>query len=408
MRRVFPDSTEASKSCGRAFRAFVFERLEGVRIRAGAGAAVAALAILSATAAYACGDSPQPDPTPSPLPTFTPVPPTPVPPQQPDAAALPASDPPVTANRWLPSFADLVEEIQPWVVSITTEQFVRGIFSTFRGDGAGSGFIIRSDGHIVTNEHVIRGAQEIEARLWNGESYTATVVGADVVADIAVLKIDADDLPFATMADKDRVRVGDWVMTLGNALDLKGGPTATLGIVSGIGRTIETEQGQQFFDLIQTDATINSGNSGGPLVDLDGTVIGISQAVLAEARFGFAINAVVAAPIIESLIEIGYVSRPDIGVKGDDIDGEIARSFDLSVRNGVVVTAVDRDGPAYAAGVRVGDVISKLDDIPTPDLAAFKRLLWKYDPGDDVVIEYIRGNTANAATATLGREQPAQ
>lgn len=294
------------------------------------------------------------------------------------------------------------------MVSITTERFVRGMFSTFRGDGAGSGFIIRPDGHIVTNEHVIRGAQEIEARLWNGESYTATVVGTDVVADIAVIKIDADDLPFATMADRDRVRVGDWVMTLGNALDLKGGPTATLGIVSGIGRTIETEQGQQFFDLIQTDATINSGNSGGPLVDLDGTVIGISQAVLAEARFGFAINAVVAAPIIESLIENGYVSRPDIGVKGDDIDGEIARSFDLSVRNGVVVTAVDRDGPAYAAGVRVGDVISKLDDIPTPDLAAFKRLLWRYDPGDDVVIEYIRGNTANAARATLGRERTAQ
>ena len=378
-----------------------------VRIRAGAGAAVAALAVVSAAAVYGCGDSLQPDPSPSPLPTFTPVSPAPAQPTQPAAAAIPASGPAATGNRGLPSFADLVEDIQPWVVSITTERFVRGIFSTFRGDGAGSGIIIRSDGYIVTNEHVIRGTQEIEARLWTGESYAATVVGADVVTDLAVLKIDADALPFAAMADKDRVRVGDWVMTLGNALDLKGGPTATLGIVSGVGRTIETEQGQQFFDLIQTDATINSGNSGGPLVDLDGTVIGISQAVLTEARFGFAINAVVAAPIIESLIEDGYVSRPDIGVKGDDIDVEIARSFNLSVRDGVIVTAVDIDGPAYTAGVRVGDVISKIDDIPTPDMAAFKRLLWRYDPGDDVVIEYIRDDTANAVKATLGLERDA-
>ena len=295
----------------------------------------------------------------------------------------------------------MVEEIEPWVVSVTTERFVRGFFTTFRDEGAGSGFIVRSDGYIVTNEHVIRGAQQLQAHLPNGETYPATVVGKDIVTDIAILKIDADGLPFATLSDTSNIRVGDWVMTLGNALDMRGGPTATLGIVSGLGRTIKTEQGQQFFNLIQTDATINTGNSGGPLVDMNGTVIGINQAVLAEARFGFAINAAVAGPVIESLIEDGMVSRVEIGIKGDDVTPAIARSFNLSVTEGVVVTAIATDGPAHVAGLRVGHIITKLDDIPTPDLATFLPRLWAYKPGDEIVIEYVDGDSTKITTVTV-------
>ena len=350
----------------------------------------------------ACGDSPPPEPSPTPPPTYTPVPPTPTTSPETSSASQAASDEskkPITGA--LPSLADVVEEIEPWVVSVTTERFVRGFFSTFRDEGAGSGFIVRPDGYIVTNEHVVRGAQQLQAHLANGETYPATVVGKDTVTDIAILKIDADGLPFATLSDTSDIRVGDWVMTLGNALDMKGGPTATLGIVSGLGRSIKTEQGQQFFNLIQTDATINTGNSGGPLVDMNGMVIGINQAVLAEARFGFAINASLAQPVIDSLIESGTVSRVDIGIKGDDVTPDIARSFNLSVTEGVVVTAIDTDGPAYVAGLRVGHIITKLDDISTPGLASFLPLLWAYKPGDEIVIEYVEGDTTKVTTVTL-------
>ena len=373
-----------------------------MRARTRTPAALSILAALSLLAAVACGDGPPPEPSPTPLPTYTPVPPTPTIPPGSETTSQAASD--VAKNTIasaLPSLADVVEEIEPWVVSVTTERFVRGFFTTFRDEGAGSGFIVRPDGYIVTNEHVIRGAQELQAHLSNGESYPATVVGKDIVTDIAILKIDADGLPFATLSDTKNVRVGDWVMTLGNALDMKGGPTATLGIVSGLGRTIKTEQGQQFFNLIQTDATINTGNSGGPLVDMNGTVIGINQAVLAEARFGFAINAAVAGPVIDSLIEDGVVSRPEIGIKGDDVTPVIARSFNLSVMEGVVVTAIATDGPAHVAGLRVGHIITKLDDIPTPDLATFQPRLWAYKPGDEIVIEYVDGDSTKVTTVTV-------
>jgi len=356
--------------------------------------------------ALACGNNSEPAPTVVPLPTFTPVPPTPVLPATPEPAPRPVTDlaEPLTIRN-LPSFADVVEQIQPWVVSITTERFVRGFFSTFRDEGAGSGFIVRPNGYVVTNEHVIRGAQQIQVHLPNGETFPADFVGADTVTDIAILKIDADGLPFATLADGDKIRVGDWVMTMGNALALKGGPTVTLGIVSGVGRTIETDQAQQFFDLIQTDATINTGNSGGPLVDLNGNVVGINQAVLAEARFGFAINSAVAAPVIASLIENGRVSRPNIGINGDDVTAAIARSFNLPITEGVIVTTMQLGGPAHAAGIRVGDIISKVDDIPTPDLANLQRRLWSYHPGDEVVVEYINEGTTEIATVTLGEDR---
>ena len=373
-----------------------------MRARTRTGAALSILATLSLLAAVACGDGPPPEPSPTPLPTYTPVPPTPtIPPGSETTSQAAADIAKNTITGALPSLADVVEEIEPWVVSVTTERFVRGFFTTFRDEGAGSGFIVRPDGYIVTNEHVIRGAQQLQAHLPNGETYPATVVGKDIVTDIAILKIDADGLPFATLSDTNNIRVGDWVMTLGNALDMRGGPTATLGIVSGLGRTIKTEQGQQFFNLIQTDATINTGNSGGPLVDMNGTVIGINQAVLAEARFGFAINAAVAGPVIESLIEDGMVSRVEIGIKGDDVTPAIARSFNLSVTEGVVVTAIATDGPAHVAGLRVGHIITKLDDIPTPDLATFLPRLWAYKPGDEIVIEYVDGDSTKITTVTV-------
>ena len=183
---------------------------------------------------------------------------------------------------------------------------------------------------------------------------------------------------------------------------MRGGPTATLGIVSGLGRTIKTEQGQQFFNLIQTDATINTGNSGGPLVDMNGTVIGINQAVLAEARFGFAINAAVAGPVIESLIEDGMVSRVEIGIKGDDVysrDSPVVQpvgdggrlSLRLSPRMGRHTWQASGSGTSSRS----------LTTSPTPDLATFLPRLWAYKPGDEIVIEYVDGDSTKITTVTV-------
>ena len=257
----------------------------------------------------------------------------------------------------------MVDIVAPWVASITVESLVRGLFYDFSNEGAGSGFVVRPDGLIVTNFHVVQGVRQIKVHLPNGKSYDARIVGADAVTDLAILKIDAEGLATATFANSDGLRVGDWVLTMGNALALKGGPTVTLGIVSALGRTITTERGQ-FYDLIQTDAAINNGNSGGPLLNLNGEVVGINQAMQTRAQgMGFAISSSGAKPIIESLIEHGRVIRPLIGLVGQDVTSAIANELKLNVTEGIIVASMSRNGPAYQAGIRVGDVITKLDDI---------------------------------------------
>ena len=328
--------------------------------------------------------------TPTPEPTATPIVITVVATPTPSAASVAPSR---SVAGVLPSIADIVERVTPWVASITVEASRRGLFSSIPQEAAGSGFVVRSDGYIVTNNHVIQGAEQIQVHLPSGGTYDAVVVGADDIRDLAVLKIDATGLEVAGFADGG-TRVGDWVMTLGNALDLKGAPTVTLGIVSGLGRTIRTEQYPgYYYDLIQTDAAINSGNSGGPLVNLKGEVVGINQATLRQAEgISFAISAATAGPVIDSLIEFGRVIRPRIGFLGDDVTPANATRFRLSIDRGVIVTNIARDGPAFAAGIRIGNVVTMIDGIPTPDLATFLGLLWSYQVGDTVQIEYVRGD----------------
>ena len=175
------------------------------------------------------------------------------------------------------------------------------------------------EGHIVTNYHVIQSSRAIKVTLPSGEAYDATVVGVDRLTDLAVVKVDAQGLPAARFGDSGAVRVGDWVVALGNALALKGGPTVTLGIVSARGRTADTDRGV-LYDMIQTDAAINSGNSGGPLVNMSGDVIGVNTAILRQAQgIGFAASSAVVVPVIESLIENGRAVRPLIGLSADDV-----------------------------------------------------------------------------------------
>lgn len=309
---------------------------------------------------------------------------------------------PSPALESLPSIADVVDQIRPWVASITVETQIRGFFTTFDEEGAVSGFVVRPDGYVVTNNHVVQGASEVQVHLPGGDTYDALVIGRDDVRDIAVLKIDATGLPFAEFAPSEP-RVGDWVMTMGNALDLMGGPTVTLGIVSGLGRTIQTEQFPNiFYDLIQTDAAINTGNSGGPLVDLQGWVVGINQATLRQAQgISFAISAATAEPIIQSLIDHGRVVRPTLGFRGIDVTPARASQFRLALSEGVLVTRLSGEGPAYVGGIRVGDIITKIDGIPTQDMARLLSLLWSYKVGDMILVEYVSEDQFLSTTIEL-------
>ena len=309
--------------------------------------------------------------------------------------------PPIGSLASLPSISSLVHQIEPAVASISVESISRGMFFDFTDEGAGTGVVITSDGYIVTNFHVIQSANDIKVTLPNGKTYDAQVIGHDIITDLAVLKIEEENLATITMGDSDDIHVGDWVVALGNALALKGGPTVTMGIVSARGRTISTERGD-LYDLIQTDAAINDGNSGGPLINLQGEVIGINTAIIRRAQgIGFAISSTAAQPIINSLIQHGRVVRPLIGLTGADVTPARANQLDLNVDEGIIVTRMTLDGPAYDAGIRVGDVITKLNDIPTSDMADFLTLLWTFEVGQEIQVEYIHENETQVTTVIL-------
>ena len=301
------------------------------------------------------------------------------------------------------SISEIVKMVTPWVVTISTETEVRGFFSNFDEGGAGSGFIVRNDGYIVTNWHVVENADDIKVHLPDGQSYDAKIAGRDPVTDIAVLKIPAMNLPSADIVETKNTNVGDWVMTIGNALALKGGPTVTLGIVSGLGRSINTKRGQ-FYGLIQTDAAVNVGNSGGPMVNMKGEVIGINQATLRQAEgISFAASITVAGPVIKSLIENGVVIRPRIGLIGRDMTSTLSTRYGIGVSEGVIITNISRSGPAFTAGLEIGDVITKIDAIPTTDLAEFLTTLWSYEVNAQITVEFVRGIETKTAVIKLAK-----
>ena len=363
-------------------------------------------AVLPLVFAVSCGSGPEPAPTPEP--TSTPVITFPSLAGASSVTTSPGSGglAPRADLAALLSLSDLVAKVKPTVASIAVESVRRGVYFDFNDEGAGTGIVVRPDGYIVTNTHVIREANTIKVTLPGGASYDAQVVGRDHVSDLSVIKIDASGLPFATFRDSGDLRVGDWVVAVGNALALKGGPTVTLGIVSGKGRSIETEIGE-LYGLIQTDAAINIGNSGGPLLNLEGQVVGINTVIVRQAQgLGFAISSTTAVPIIESLIEHGRVARPRIGVAGQDVTPAIASRLDLNVTDGAIVVQISPDGPAYNAGLRAGDVIVGIDGIPTPDMASFLNLLWAYEAGDVIQLEYIRENRSVVTPVELVERPP--
>ncbi|CAN5161177.1 trypsin-like peptidase domain-containing protein [soil metagenome] len=319
----------------------------------------------------------------------------------------PSQDPVVT----------VVDRVAPSVVNVTTRTQSRdAIFGGDGGEGVGTGFIIRSDGIIVTNFHVVEGATSIMVTLPPPDSrnFEARVIGGDSDHDLAVLKVDEQDLPTVPLGDSDSVALGERVVALGYALALPGGPSVTSGIISSLARTVQIQDpgggqdGQGIVrtleDVLQTDAPINPGNSGGPLVDLAGNVVGINTAGAGEAEnIGFAIDINAARPFIERAIDDPEAPAAYLGVTTTTVDAGVAAQFGLPVDRGAYVIDVAPGGPAQGAGIEPGDVIVAFDGESIRGSEQLGELILAREPDDEVEIELVNDARGRfAVSVTLG------
>jgi serine protease Do len=302
---------------------------------------------------------------------------------------------------------EILARVEPAVVSIRTRSLSLGDFlRPVPGEGAGTGFVIAPDGVLVTNNHVVSGAQTIEVVFADDRKMPARVLGRDPTTDLAVLKVDATDLPVAALGDSSALKVGDDVIAIGNALGLEGGPTVTRGIVSAEDRTITAESGIRLEHVIQTDTAINPGNSGGPLVNSAGEVVGINTAVAGDAQnigFSIAINA--AKPIIDELRQGTTRSRPFLGVKMITFTPEYAEGLGVTVKSGAVVADVTAGSGAEVAGLRTGDVITSIDGKEVKAAEDVTSAVNAHKPGDEIKLTFVRREQTQEITVKLG-ERP--
>ena len=268
--------------------------------------------------------------------------------------------------------------------------------------GQGSGFIISEDGYILTNNHVVGGADKLEVKLADGRELPAKLVGTDPHTDVAVIKIDAKNLPVLPMGDSDKLEPGEWVLAIGSPFGLTG--TVTSGIVSATGRS---SMGiTDYENFIQTDAAINPGNSGGPLVNLQGQAVGINTAILSRSGgyngIGFAIPMSMAKSIVTQLIERGSVTRGYLGVMIQQLTPELAKSFKITDSHGVLIGDVSAGGPGAAAGLQSGDVVVKLDGKPVEDLTTFRNQVALIKPDTKATLTVIRNGESKDIVVTVG------
>ncbi len=309
-------------------------------------------------------------------------------------------------------FVELSERLSPAVVNISTAQtieisanraFPKGSplekFNDFVGDGGdqnriarslGSGFVIDKDGYIVTNNHVIEGADEIEVAFPNGDTYDATLIGRDPSTDIALLKIEAGkDIPFVDFAGRDSVKVGEWVLAIGNPLGYSS--SVAVGIVSARHRQISMTN---YDDFIQTDVAINKGNSGGPLFNMDGDVVGVNTAIVSPTGFSvglsFSIPADLASSVVDQLRQYGETRRGFLGVRVQPVTKAIAKSYKLKEAYGALVRSVTEDSPAEKAGLKRGDLITALGGVRLENSGKLARLIAEAEIDAPLKIEYIR------------------
>lgn len=333
---------------------------------------------------------------------------------------------PASMNTLIGSGAidQIVEKCGPAVVMIETvtkeprssryfrtpfdDPFFRDFFDGFRFEpelrerqGMGSGFIISKDGYILTNNHVIEGASEINVTLTTRkEAYKAKVIGTDEELDLAVIKIDAgNNLPLLKLGDSNKVKVGNWVIAIGNPFGLD--HTVTVGVISAKGRPVAIE-GKEFKDLLQTDASINPGNSGGPLLNLQGEVIGINTAINAEAQgIGFAISSSSVQQVLEDLMEKGKVVRPWLGVYMQPVTEELADYFGLDKPQGVLISAIQNDSPAEKAGLERGDIILEYNKQPVQEPEELQKLVRESKIGDKAILLIHRQDKTMYVTVTI-------
>ncbi|HEX6938934.1 MAG TPA: trypsin-like peptidase domain-containing protein [Longimicrobiales bacterium] len=307
-----------------------------------------------------------------------------------------------------------IEVPEPFRGTPWEELFRRGQPSPESRQGSGSGFVFRPDGYILTNNHVIEGAERVTVVLQDRREFEARVVGRDPNTDVAVLKIDAENLPVVELGESEAVAVGDWVVALGYPLRL--GATATAGIVSAKGRRLgiigqDEEASAPLEHFIQTDAAINPGNSGGPLVDLDGRAIGINTAIASPtgyySGYGFAVPIDLAKRVAEDLLEHGAVRRPKLGVAIDDVGPADREVYRLDRAAGAEVKRVEEGGPAARAGLRLGDVIVAVDGHPVESSGDLMELLALKDPNDTVELDVVRYGERLRIRVELGTFEPA-
>lgn len=251
-----------------------------------------------------------------------------------------------------------VEKISPSIVSISTKRLLKyDLFTTYEATGIGSGIILNPDGYLVTNNHVVADTRTADVYLLDGDRFDARVVAIDPSTDIAVLKIDGENFYSGEFGDSDDLRLGQTAIAIGHSLGLVGGPSVTVGVVSALRRNIPTQQGI-LENMIQTDAAINPGNSGGPLVDSDGRIIGVNNAIIPYANgIGFAIPSNTVRDIANELIQNGRVVRPWLGIIGIDMTPTLASYYRLFSDTGALIVQITKDSPAETAGLRPGDII---------------------------------------------------
>ena len=336
-------------------------------------------------------------------------------------AALPA----MVNDEELPSLAPLVERVSPAVVNIRVSQTVTSgghfgdeAFRRFFGlpdipgggqrevASAGSGVIVDAEnGYILTNHHVVDRADQIQISTMDGEVFDAEIVGSDAATDIAVIKVDARGLTDMPIGDSERVRVGDFVLAIGNPFGL--GHTVTSGIVSALGRSGISRDGYE--DFIQTDASINPGNSGGALVNLRGELVGINSAIISRTGgnvgIGFAVPTEIASSIMRQILDFGEVRRGLLGVSIADVNAEVAEALNSSVTSGALITRVEPGSAAEDAGLQVDDIIVGVNDKKIAGAAELRNTIGLMRSGDDVEIEYFRDNDKRKTSTALGQQR---
>ena len=306
-----------------------------------------------------------------------------------------------------------VQQVGPAVVTVVGT--IPGQITFFGPTGdqtvSGSGFFITSDGYILTNNHVVEGTKEVKIILSDGTEQNATIVGTDQYSDIAVLKTDGTIPATASLGNSDKLDPGESVIAIGSPLgNFKN--TVTVGVVSATGRSIDTGNGYQIEDLIQTDAAINHGNSGGPLVNLAGEVIGINTLVVRNTNsgdvaegLGFAIPVNTAQAIAQQIIQKGYFARPYMGINFQPINPNIASRYNLSADWGVYVMKVADGSPASKAGIQQGDIITKVGDVTLDETHSYVNTLFTFNPGDQVTLTVMRDGKEIQVQVSLGETQ---